>query len=30
MGNSKVRIGHVARCLFMSDRHGLDFVLPII
>jgi hypothetical protein len=30
MGNSKVRIGHVACGLFMSDRHGLDFVLSII
>jgi len=30
MGNSEKSIGHVSGRLFMSDRHGLYFVLPII
>jgi hypothetical protein len=30
MGNPKIGIGHVARCLFMPHRQRLDLILTIV
>ncbi len=30
MGDPEVGIGHVARRLFMSHRHGFNLILPIV